>query len=97
MAPALTGGIGVAAWASPRPPPPAFVAPLAPRLRSVVAVAEEDSALMSARFWLFSVVLLDGTRVDKWHRRRCGAGVPSLPPPPRALRRPPGVEIADEW
>ena len=87
MAHASTGGIGVAAWASRQ----------APRLRSVVAVAEEDSASMSARFWLFSVALLDCTRVDKWHRH-CGAGVPSLPPPPpSAHRRPPGIAIADEW
>ena len=47
MARALTGGIGVAAWAAPCPPP-ALVVPLAPRLRSVVAVAEETALMARA-------------------------------------------------
>ena len=45
---------------------------------------------MPARFWVALAALLDRTRVDKWHRR-CGAGVPSLPP---RARCPPGAAIA---
>ncbi len=41
MARALTDGLGVATQVAPAPPP-ALAVPLAPRLFSVVAVAEEE-------------------------------------------------------
>ena len=41
MARAPTDGVGVAAWAAPRPPC-TLINPLAPQLHSVAAVAEEE-------------------------------------------------------
>ena len=53
-------------------------------------VDEEESALMARTFWVVSAALLDGPRVDRWHRR-CGVGGHSSPP---RARRPPGATIA---
>ena len=68
VAHALTGGVSrVAALVVPRPHP-ALVVPPGARVDG------------SARRPVVSAALLDGPRVDRWHRR-CGVSGPSPPPP----------------
>ena len=112
MAHALTGGIGVAAWAAPHPPPRA-------RCAAILfgrAVAEEESALMApvstggvgsgvARLPTRQVV--DGPSFDGMCRPSCsmahaltggiGVSARAVPRPPPCARRPPGALIVDEW